>query len=55
MNELASASTLLKIVLEFHPYLVKPGKFARMYQYIRRLKNVSTLYHYMIQQLILIE
>ena len=45
MNELACASTLLKRVLEFHPYLVEPGMFARLYQYIRRPKYVSTLCH----------
>ena len=49
MNELASASTLLKIVLESHPDLVKPGMFARVYHYFRRLKFVSPLCHYIVQ------
>ena len=35
INERITAGVMLKKVLKFHPHLVKPGMFTRMYNWVR--------------------
>ena len=52
INERLTAGTLLEKVRKFHPHLVKPGMFTRMYNWVRgRAKpkevNVQCQFHVM--------
>ena len=58
IHERIIANILVKRVLEFHKDLAEPGMLASMYHYIRGLAdwmNVSTLFPYVVQRLIVTE